>query len=64
MQGLVEPGTAAGLLQDVTGDWEVLAGDIKRLTASLGAAVHEATQLTLEHTLLYDSAVEVLQVIF
>ena len=36
---------------------------MQRLTASLSASVHEATSLTLEHTLLYDNAVEVLQVL-
>ena len=62
MQANVEPGTAQGLLQDVKTDWDTLAGDMQRLVASLSTSVHEATGLTLEHTLLYDSAVEVLQV--
>ena len=57
-----EAGSAAGFLRDVAGDWAALTGDIQRLTETLSASVQEATQLTLEHTLLYDRAVEALQV--
>ncbi len=55
--------SAAALLHDLGQEFTTLRGDVERLTTSLSDSVHEATQLTLTHTRLYDSAVEVLQVL-
>ena len=55
--------SAAALLHDLGQEFTILRGDVERLTTSLSDSVHEATQLTLTHTRLYDSAVEVLQVL-
>ncbi len=54
--------SAAALLYDLGKEFAVLRSDVERLTSSLSDSVHEATQLTLTHTRLYDSAVGVLQV--
>ena len=48
----------AGFSQDF-GD---LKAEFDRLLGSLSASVHDATELTLEHTTLYDTAVGELQV--
>ncbi len=53
---------AASLLSDLSGDFARLRRDVERLNSTLSDSVHEATQLTLTYTRLYDSAVEVLQV--
>ncbi|BDA42364.1 hypothetical protein COCOBI_03-2510 [Coccomyxa sp. Obi] len=53
--------SAAALLNDLGKEFAILRSDVERMTSSLSDSVHEATQLTLTHTRLYDSAVGVLQ---
>ncbi|CAL8467956.1 g7494 [Coccomyxa elongata] len=60
-QGAPDLASAAALLNDLGNEFAVLRSDVERLTSSLSDSVHEATQLTLTHTRLYDSAVGVLQ---
>lgn len=62
MQEASDLASAAALLSDLGKEFAVLRSDVERLTSSLSDSVHEATQLTLTHTRLYDSAVGVLQV--
>jgi hypothetical protein len=62
MQSNPDLASAAALLCDLSVEFTTLRSDAERLTSSLSDSVHEATQLTLTHTRLYDSAVGVLQV--
>lgn len=62
MQRNPDLASAAALLCDLSVEFTTLRSDAERLTSSLSDSVHEATQLTLTHTRLYDSAVGVLQV--
>ena len=62
MQDAADLASGAALLNDLGKEFAILRSDVERLTSSLSDSVHEATQLTLTHTRLYDSAVGVLQV--
>lgn len=50
------------LMAGFSQDFGTLKAEFDRLLGSLSASVHDATELTLEHTTLYDSAVGELQV--
>jgi hypothetical protein len=63
LQKVAELVKAASLLSSMSEEFLQLKGDMQKLSNTLSDSVHEATQLTLTHTRLYDSAVEVLQVI-
>ena len=63
MQNDSDLASAAALLCDLSIEFTALRSDVERVATSLSDSVHEATQLTLTHTRLYDSAVGVLQVV-
>lgn len=56
--------SAATLLNEISVDAAELTSRYKDMMSSLRLAVHDATECTLEHLLLYDAAAEELQVYF
>ena len=50
------------LMAGFSQDFGNLKAEFDRLLGNLSASVHDATELTLEHTALYDTAVGELQV--
>ena len=50
------------LMAGFSQDFSNLKAEFDRLLGNLSASVHDATELTLEHTALYDTAVGELQV--
>lgn len=56
--------SAASLLDQINMEAAELTSRYKDMMASLRMAVHDATECTLEHLLLYDAAAEELQVCF